>query len=174
MGNQGFQGDARAQVQSSIVQERNKTAISYLNATNTSVRLRERVLYANLRRDTGVTPSVTSHLSSTARLPGENTLISQDSRVPGSSSAQRRPASTAASPAGFPPSTSSRTSGRRSDRSTPATVATPRALSSPVTKSHGAMPATGARASSAAPLSHSTMSATGACISGAAYFSQST
>ena len=97
MGNQGFQGDARAQVQSSIVQERNKTAISYLNATNTSVRLRERVLYANLRRDTGVTPSVTSHLSSTARLPGENTLISQDSRVPGSSSAQRRPASTAAS-----------------------------------------------------------------------------
>ena len=33
MGNQGFQGEARAQVQSSIVQERNKTAISYLNAT---------------------------------------------------------------------------------------------------------------------------------------------
>ena len=32
MGNQGFQGEARAPAQSSIVQERNKAAISNLNA----------------------------------------------------------------------------------------------------------------------------------------------
>ena len=33
MGNQGFQGEARAPAQSSIVQEGNKVGISYLNAT---------------------------------------------------------------------------------------------------------------------------------------------
>ena len=33
MGNQGFQGEARAPAQSSIVQERNKAAIFSLNAT---------------------------------------------------------------------------------------------------------------------------------------------
>ena len=33
MGNRGFQSEARAQVQSSIVQERNKAAVSYPNAT---------------------------------------------------------------------------------------------------------------------------------------------
>ena len=33
MGNQGFQDEARAPAQSSIVQERNKAAISNLNAT---------------------------------------------------------------------------------------------------------------------------------------------
>ena len=33
MGNQGFQGEARAPAQSSIVRERNKAAASYLKAT---------------------------------------------------------------------------------------------------------------------------------------------
>ena len=33
MGNQGFNGEARAPAQSFIVQERNNAAISYLNAT---------------------------------------------------------------------------------------------------------------------------------------------
>ena len=32
MGNQGFQGETRAPAQSSIVQERNKAAVSNLNA----------------------------------------------------------------------------------------------------------------------------------------------
>ena len=32
MGNQGLQGEARLKLQSSIVQERNVAAISYLNA----------------------------------------------------------------------------------------------------------------------------------------------
>ena len=44
MGNQGFQGEARAPAQSSIVQERNKATISYLNAT-TQVSDIESVLY---------------------------------------------------------------------------------------------------------------------------------
>ena len=44
MGNQGFQGEARAPAQSSIVQERNKAAISTLNAT-IQVRDNENVNY---------------------------------------------------------------------------------------------------------------------------------
>ena len=90
-------------------------------------------------------------------------MNSQDALVLGSSSAQHRPVSTAASPAGFPPSTSSRTSGRRSDTATPASAESPWAPSLPVTKFQGAMPVTGACASSAAPLSQGT----GACALGA-------
>ena len=130
----------------------------------------------HLRRDTGVTHSVTSHLASSAGLPGENISISQDARVPGSSSAQRRPVSTAASPAGFPPITSSRIPSRRSDKATPVSVRSPRAPSPPVSKFQGDMPATGACASSAAPLRQGTVafalsavpSATGSRASGAA------
>ena len=73
---------------------------------------------------------------------------------------QRRPASTAALPAGFPPSASSRMPGRRSDTFTPASTSSPRAPIPPVSKFHGTMPATGACASSAAPLSQGT----GACV----------
>ena len=57
-GKRGFQGEARAQIQSYIVQERNKAVISYLKATTQAS--------DNLRKDTGVTPSVTSHWASTA------------------------------------------------------------------------------------------------------------
>ena len=44
MGNQGFLGEARAPAQSSIVQERNKAAISNLNAT-TQMNGKENVHY---------------------------------------------------------------------------------------------------------------------------------
>ena len=109
-------------------------------------------------------------------LPGENTLFSQDARITGSSSAQRRPVSIAASPAGSPPNTSFRISGRRNDTVTPDFARSPRAPSPPVTKFQGAMPEKGACASSAAPLSQGTgacalsaaPSATGARASGAA------
>ena len=45
MGNQGFQGAARAPTQSSIVQEGNKVAISNLNATTKEVSDNENVHY---------------------------------------------------------------------------------------------------------------------------------
>ena len=73
----------------------------------------------------------------------EKTLISRDARSLGSPNAQRRPASIAASPAGFVPSTSSRTSDQRSDTATHVSAENPRA--SP--------PASGARASNTARLS---------------------
>ena len=41
MGNQGFQGEARAKVQCSIVQERNKAANSYLSETTQGVHHRQ-------------------------------------------------------------------------------------------------------------------------------------
>ena len=129
----------------------------------------------------------------------QNTLISQDARVAGSSSTQRQPVSIAASPSGSRPSTSSRISGRRSDTAT-LIFASSQALSPPVTKFQGAMPATeacassaahlsqgtgacalsaapsttGARASGAAPLSYGIIQATGACASGAAPLSLGT
>ena len=63
MGNQGFHGEARAPANKpSIVQERNKAAISYVNAS-TQVSDIESVYHSNLQRDTGVTPSVTLHCS---------------------------------------------------------------------------------------------------------------
>ena len=124
----------------------------------------------------GVRPPLPLLCSPLASVMVQNTFISQDARVADSSSAQRRPVSIAASPAGFPPSTSSRISGRRSDAATPDYPRSPRASSPPVTKFQGGMPATGACASSAAPLSQGTgscalsaaPSATGARASGAA------
>ena len=115
-------------------------------------------------------------------------VVSQDADVPGSSRVQRRPASTAASPTGFPPSASSRIFGRRSDTATSVSASSTRASSPPVTKFHGAVPATGscpssaapphegtgAYALSAAPLSYSIDHATGADHSGAAHLSQDT
>ena len=52
MGNQGFQGEARAPAQSSIVRERNKAAASYLKATtqvsdNENVHIRHCLLYTS-------------------------------------------------------------------------------------------------------------------------------
>ena len=44
MGNQEFQGEARAPIQFSIMKERNKATISYLNAT-TQMSDNERVHY---------------------------------------------------------------------------------------------------------------------------------
>ena len=73
-------------------------------------------------------------MAPSAGLPGENTLISQDARVLGSFSAQRRPISTAASPAVFSPSTLSRIPGRRSDTATPASTSSPRPPRLPDTK----------------------------------------
>ena len=113
---------------------------------------------------------------------GKHIIISQDARVPGSCSAQRRLASTAASPAGFSPSTPSRISGRRSDTATPASSRSPHAPSPPVTKFQGAIPATGACASNSAPLSQGTRAcassaappATGAFATRAAPLSQNT
>ena len=49
MGNQRFQGEERAPAQSSIVQERNTPAISYLNAT-TQVSDNESVHYRQTGR----------------------------------------------------------------------------------------------------------------------------
>ena len=67
MGNQGFQGEARAQVlQSSIVQERNKASI----CATTRVSDNETVHYKQTYGGIPVSPSVTSHLASTA---GRNT-----------------------------------------------------------------------------------------------------
>ena len=62
MGNQGFQGEARAPAQSSIVQEGNAVAISYINAT-TQVSDNACIIGKPTRRDNGVTRSVTSHLA---------------------------------------------------------------------------------------------------------------
>ena len=109
----------------------------------------------------------------------ENTSISQDARIIGSSRVHRRPVSIAASPAGSPPNTSSRISGGRSDTVTPPFARSSRAPSPPVTKFQGAMPTTGAcalsaarsatgtRASAAALLRYGTIQATGACASAA-------
>ena len=83
-------------------------------------------------------------------MPGENTLISQDARVTGRSSAQHRLVSIAAPPDGFPSNTSARISGQHSDTATPAFARSPRAPSPPVAKFQGATPATGVCAS---PLS---------------------
>ena len=85
------------------------------------------------------------------------------SGVPGSSSSQCRPASTAPLPAGFSRSTSSRIPGRHSDTVAPASTSSPRALSLPVTMFEGATPAMGTCTSSAALLSHGM----GACASSA-------
>ena len=75
-----------------------------------------------------------------------------------------------------------RVSGRRSDTAAPTSARSPRAPSPPVTKFHGAMPATGTCASNTAPLSQGTgacalsaaLSATGAYASGAAPLSLGT
>ena len=58
----GFHG------QSSIVQEKDEAAIFNLNTRNTSESQRVRALKANVPRDTGVTPSLTSRLASSAAL----------------------------------------------------------------------------------------------------------
>ena len=58
----GFHG------QSSIVQEENEAAIFKLNTIYTSESKRVRALKANLPRDAGVTPCVTSRLASSAAL----------------------------------------------------------------------------------------------------------
>ena len=118
--------------------------------------------------------------------------MSQDVRAPGSSNAQRRPASTAASHVCLAPSISSRISDRRSDTVVPAAAVSPGAPPPPATNVHRAMsatgvcassavpvsqgpgacalsaapPAPGARASSTALLSHGATPSTGACTSG--------
>ena len=74
------------------------------------------------------------HLPRVHRQHYRGKKLSQDSRVIGLSSAQRRRASTAVSPAGLPPSTSSRKSGRHSDTATLASAASLWALPLPGTK----------------------------------------
>ena len=88
----------------------------------------------------------TSRASAASISRGKNINFT-NARVPDSSSSQHRPASTAASPAGLPPSTSSSKSGRHDT----CICGKPTDSSATCYKVHGAMPATGACASGVAP-----------------------
>ena len=108
--------------------------------------------------------------------PGRKPSISQDACVPDLTSAQLRPASTAASPAGLPPNMSSRIPSRRSDTATLESAASPPAPPLPIAKFHGAMPATGTCVSGVAqpPARARDILAKGACVSGTAPLSLGT